>query len=308
LRRHLADVTGATRTRLQSWIEAGQVSVNGATVCRPAARLAAGDEIAVVVQAQPRLTIEPEPGELSVLFEDEHLLAVDKPVGVVAHPTYRHSGGTLLNRLLGRARGWQPDERPSLVNRLDKLTTGIVLVAKTPAVHAALQRVLSSIGSSKEYLTVVYGRVGAARGRIVLALEGARDRRRVIAVTAGGRPSVTEFERLGRVAAPNVGLALLKCRLLTGRRHQIRVHLASNGWPIVGDPVYGQPLASLVADRELSEALAAFRRQALHAWRIRFVHPMTRELLTIEAPVPADLNDLLRVAGLSMTPRSRSAS
>jgi 23S rRNA pseudouridine1911/1915/1917 synthase len=155
---------------------------------------------------------------------------------------------------------------------------------------------------------VVYGRVRAARGRIVLALEGARDRRRVIAVTAGGRPSVTEFERLGRVAAPNVGLALLKCRLLTGRRHQIRVHLASNGWPIVGDPVYGQPLASLVADRELSEALAAFRRQALHAWRIRFVHPMTRELLTIEAPVPADLNDLLRVAGLSMTPRSRSAS
>jgi 23S rRNA pseudouridine1911/1915/1917 synthase len=305
VRRHLADVTGATRTRLQAWIEAGRVSVNGVPVRRPAARLAAGDEIAVVVHAPPRLPVEAEPGELSVLYEDEHLLAVDKPVGVVAHPTYRHARGTLLNRLLGRARDWRPGERPSLVNRLDKLTTGIVIAAKTPVAHAALQRVLSSAGSSKEYLTVVYGRVGMARGRIALGL--GRDRRRVIALTEGGVPSVTDFERLSRVAAPDVGLALLKCRLLTGRRHQIRVHLAARGWPIVGDPDYGRPLASHVVDRGLSDALLGFHRQALHAWRIGFVHPMTREPLTIEAPVPADLQELLRVSGLVVTERARSA-
>jgi 23S rRNA pseudouridine1911/1915/1917 synthase len=299
LRRRLADVAGATRTRLQSWIAGGRVSINAVPVERSSARLAVGDDVAVLVHAPPRLVAVPESGALSVLFEDEHLLAVDKPAGVVAHPTYRHASGTLLNSLLGRAREWRPAERPSLVNRLDKLTSGVVLVAKTAGVHAALQQTLASPRSSKEYLAVVYGRVRAARGRIAVALGRGSDRRRVIAMPEAGSASVTEFERLGRVAAPDVGLALLKCRLLTGRRHQIRVHLAARGWPIVGDPEYGQPLAARVMDRELAGRLAAFQRQALHAWRVALVHPMTREPLSIEAPCPDDLAALLSVTGLS---------
>ncbi len=165
---------------------------------------------------------------------------------------------------------------------------------------------MSSADAEKSYLAVVYGRVNTARGEIDLRLTRDRqDRRRVVASGEAGRASLTRFERLARVAAPRVGLALLACRLVTGRTHQIRVHLAARGWPIVGDPTYGTPGWSRIADPALGAALRAFPRQALHAWRIAVRHPVTRDRLTIEAPVPRDLDELLIAAGLA--DRFRSA-
>jgi 23S rRNA pseudouridine1911/1915/1917 synthase len=301
LRRHLAGVETATRTRVQQWIESGQVTVNGTPVRRVAARAALGDVVTVVVpDGAPRPAMGAEDVGLAVLHEDDHLLAIDKPAGVVVHPTYRHAAGTMLNAILWHARGWPATHRPSLVGRLDKLTSGILIVAKTAAVNAALQRAMASSRAEKSYLAMVYGRVNAARGEIAFRLARDRsDRRKVVASTTVGAPSLTRFERLARVAAPRAGLSLLHCRLTTGRTHQIRVHLAARGWPVVGDQKYGEPRWSAVTEATLAAALRAFPRQALHAWRLAFVHPVTGAHLAIEAPVPRDLDDLLTVTGLS---------
>ena len=290
LRRHLAGLETATRTRIQSWIEEGLVTINGSAVRRVASRLAAGDSVTVLLPpvALPR-AIAADDTRVEILYEDEHLLAVNKPAGVVAHPTHAHAGGTLLNALIGRARNWPAGYRPSLVNRLDKLTSGVVLVAKTPAVHAALQRVLATPAADKTYLAVVYGRP-PLRGTIDLRLrrDGA-DRRRVVASATLGTPSVTRFERSSQArVGPGLSLSVLRCRLVTGRTHQIRVHLASSGWPIVGDPVYGEARWRDVTDDALMELLRTFSRQALHAWRLAFPHPFGGHRVSIEAPLPMD--------------------
>jgi 23S rRNA pseudouridine1911/1915/1917 synthase len=298
LRRHLANVDTATRTRVQAWIENGQVTVNGTAVRRVAARAARGDVMAVALPcAAPRIAMAAEDVRFDVLYEDDHLLALDKPAGVVVHPTYKHPKGTVMNALLWHARAWPATQRPSLVGRLDKLTSGIIVVAKTAAVHAALQR--TSISSEKDYLAVVYGRMNVAGGQIDLRLgRDCSDRRRVVASATVGAPSLTRFERLARVAAPRAGLSLLRCRLATGRTHQIRVHLAARGWPLVGDPAYGEPRWSQVIDPALAATLQAFPRQALHAWRVAITHPVTHDRLLLEAPVPHDLEGLLTASGL----------
>jgi 23S rRNA pseudouridine1911/1915/1917 synthase len=300
LRRHLRDVAGATRTRLQAWIENGQVAINGRPIRRAAARAALGDRIAIALpEAKVRQRMTAERVALEVLYEDECLLAIDKPAGMVVHPAYKNATGTAMNALLWRARDWPAETRPSIVGRLDKLTSGVVVVAKTAAMHAALQRALTANDAQKDYLAMVYGRVNVARGRIDLPLAKDRRSRRTIVTSAeAGAASMTRFERLARVPAPRAGLSLLRCSLRTGRAHQIRVHLAARGWPIVGDPVYGEPRWNQVVDAELAQVLRAFPRQALHARRVAFAHPTTRDWLVIDAPVPRDLAGLLTAAGL----------
>ncbi len=292
---------------MQRWIEDGRVSVNGRPVRRVSARTAVGDRVAISLpDAPPRAAMAAEDASLDVIFEDDHLMAIDKPAGLVVHPTYRHSTGTLMNALLGIARGWPSPQRPSLVSRLDKLTSGIVVVAKNAASHAALQRAMASNEGEKDYLAVVYGRVNVARGEIDLRLARDRgDRRRVLASATIGAESLTRFVRLARVAAPREGLSLLRCRLATGRTHQIRVHLAARGWPLVGDPTYGEPRWARVDDPQLAATLRAFPRQALHAWRVAFTHPVTRARLTLEAPLPPDLAALLDETKLALPPSSQ---
>ncbi len=164
-----------------------------------------------------------------------------------------------MNALLGRARTWPAHQRPSLVSRLDKLTSGIVVVAKDAAAHAGLQRAMAMDDCEKDYLALVYGRVNVARGEIDLRLaKDRRDHRRVAASATYGAESLTRFVRLARAPAPRVGLSLLRCRLATGRTHQIRVHLAARGWPLVGDPMYGEPRWSDVDDPELAATLRRF--------------------------------------------------
>jgi 23S rRNA pseudouridine1911/1915/1917 synthase len=303
LRRHLAGLESATRNRVQTWIDAGTVSINGHAVRRVATRVAAGDVLTVdipdsALQGSPALFPDNRP--LEILFEDDQFLAVNKPAGVVVHPTHAHPSGTLMNALARHAETWRAFERPSIVGRLDKLTSGLVLVAKTGAIHATLQRVLAQRDASKDYLALVYGRVGSIRGKIDLRLRrDPTDRRRVIASSTAGAASLTHFERLEAVAVPRVGLALLRCRLVTGRTHQIRVHLLARGWPIVGDPIYGEPRFTRIIDTTLAATLRAFSRPALHAWRLSFKHPVTMAEIDLEAPLPEDMRGLLHAAGMN---------
>ena len=206
----------------------------------------------------------------SILYDDDDLFAVDKPAGLVVHPTYRNREGTLLDAL-------PPGSR--VVTRLDKLTSGVVVVAKDARAHAALQRALASPDAEKLYLAIVRGAPPAAGIVDAPLAHDPSDRRRRI-VSAGGAASVTEFETIERGRGQCGEAALLRCRLRTGRRHQVRVHLASRGWPILGDAVYGG-------------AVDGMTRHALHAWRVSFVHPATRMRVTIEAPAPQDFCSLL---------------
>jgi len=233
--------------------------------------------------------------EVTPLYEDDALLIVDKPAGVVVHPAYKNKENTLLDALQWRARDWPVGTRPSIVGRLDKQTTGIVVIAKTAELHAALQRTLASAASEKVYLAIVYGCVDAPRGEIDAPLGfDPVDRRRIV-VTPGGWRSLTQFETIASLDAPRAGLSLLRCRLVTGRRHQLRVHLASRGWPIVGDEKYGEPRWRDIDDPALAALTRDCPRQALHASRIAFAHPTTGARVVVEAAIPGDLDALLQV-------------
>jgi 23S rRNA pseudouridine1911/1915/1917 synthase len=211
---------------------------------------------------------------LEILFEDECFIAIDKPAGLVVHPTYKNPDGTLLDELRAR----EPEITLSLVGRLDKLTSGIVVVAKSAVLHAAMQKAWPD--AEKEYLAVVHGCVAPVRGEIDLPLgTDPADRRRRI-VRADGASCLTRYARLEYDSTSD--RSLVQCRLATGRTHQIRVHLAARGWPIVGDAVYG-------------EAVPAFPRHALHAWRLALAHPRSGRRLQIEAPAPAALTSQLHV-------------
>ena len=301
IRRHLTGVDAVSRTRVQAWIAEGRVALNGATVRRPSERAAYGDRLEVARPAGPARA--PMMAErtgfdlLQILYEDNDLLVLDKPVGVVVHPTYRHPGGTIMNGLLWYAREWPAGSRPALVGRLDKDTSGLLLVAKSRVALAALQRLTSCGAAQKDYLAVAYGAATPARGTIDVPLApDPRDRRRMTP-SAAGAASLTTFERLARVEAPRVGLSLLRCRLGSGRRHQIRAHLAARGWPIVGDRVYGDARWQAIDDPALAAVLRDFPRQALHAWRLSFRQPFTGRPIDLEAKIPIDIAPLVEIFG-----------
>jgi 23S rRNA pseudouridine1911/1915/1917 synthase len=313
--RHFAGLPGLSRSQLQGWIAAGRVRVNGAVIRRAAGRLGLGDELEVELPGPPpsRRRARPlaaQPMPLAILYEDEHLLALDKPAGLVVHPTGRYRDGTLVNALawhLGDGAAAAGAVRPGLVHRLDRETSGVLLVAKSRAAHAGLARAIKARALQKDYLAVVYGSPPLPRGRIELRLlRDPLDRRRVAASRTEGRSAATLYELLAETCCPGRGddggragwLSLLRCRLVTGRTHQIRVHLAALGLPIVGDPLYGEPRHRGIADPALAAVCRDFPRQALHAWRLALRHPVTGEVLALEAPLPADLGRLLRAAGL----------
>ena len=303
LLRHLRrDERAISRNRIQKWIDAGDVLVNGAPPSRASWRVQAGDDVQVrVPQRQPRSRPAAQAMNLEVLYEDDDLLALNKPAGLVVHPSYKNAGGTLMNGVLERAKAWPDGSRPGLLGRLDKLTSGVVLIAKRPAVHAALQRAMDARRIDKDYAAIVWGRPSPVRGTIDLALDrDPWDRRRITVTDRGGQPSVTKYERLATNGGNHAGLppfSLVRCRLITGRTHQIRVHLLARGWPIAGDAVYGRKRQG--ADPTPVEEVAfAFPRQALHAWRLSLRHPRTNTPLEIVAPLPLDMQTL--AAALSL--------
>jgi 23S rRNA pseudouridine1911/1915/1917 synthase len=217
---------------------------------------------------------QPEEGPLTIIYEDDWMLVADKPPGLVVHPTYKNTSGTLLNAVLWHVRN-RPGVQPGILTRLDKGTSGLVVIALTPAVHAVMQKDAAAGRTSKQYLALVRGAPEPAQGRIVLALaRDLNDRRRVI-VAPEGAPCETRYDVLSNHGAHST----IRCELVTGRTHQIRVHLAGRGWPILGDPVYGEP------DTRIA-------RQALHAWRVKLPHPITRQPIEFEAPLPDDMRAL----------------
>jgi 23S rRNA pseudouridine1911/1915/1917 synthase len=270
--RRIREVSGISRARVQSWIKAGLVSVGETPAARPSIRVREGADIHVTLPRACRLREQPqpEPVPLDVLYEDEHLMALNKPAGMVVHPSYRNTRGTLLNGVLWHLREHET-ARPGLVSRLDKNTSGVVLVALSPGTHERIQRDARAGQVLKQYLAIVRGTPRPREGVITLPLRhDPVDRRRMAVAEAGtGAPSETRY----RVIAEKDGCALVQCELVTGRTHQIRVHLSACGWPLVGDAVYGGDSAA---------------RHALHACRIAFPHPVTRTPVQIEAPVPPD--------------------
>jgi 23S rRNA pseudouridine1911/1915/1917 synthase len=285
--------TDLSRSRLQAFILEGRVRVNGAPA-RASQRLHEGDQVEVELP-DPAVSgpLEAEAWPLSVVWEDEDVLVLDKPAGLVVHPGAGVERGTLVNALLHHAPGIRSvggAVRPGIVHRLDRDTSGLMVVAKTGRAHRALVEAIKRREVRRIYLALVWGDPRGDRGEIELPVgRDPRHRKRMAVVEHGGRPALTRW-----TAEERFGVAtLLRVRLETGRTHQIRVHLASARHPVVGDPVYGgRPKRQLSIDaRERSIAadlLTCLPRQALHACELSFAHPVTGESRTFESPLPGD--------------------
>lgn len=290
-----------SRSRIQKLVAEGAVRINGA-VPKRSHMVRAGEEVSVDVPAPREVALEAEDIPLAILYEDEHLIAIDKPPGLVVHPAPGHSSGTLVNALLHHVRdlaGIGGEVRPGIVHRLDRDTSGVLLVAKTDLAHQLISRQMRNRTLRKEYLALVAGVPRVRKGEVSLAVgRDPRDRKKMKAfrATAGEPPAGARDARtLYEIEREwfEMGLTLLRCRLVTGRTHQIRVHLAASGLPVVGDPTYGNARFPRVRNSELKQKLTAFPRQALHAERVAFHHPATQEVLEIVAPLPPDFAALL---------------
>ncbi|QWT49240.1 23S rRNA pseudouridine(1911/1915/1917) synthase RluD [Azospira inquinata] len=272
-----------SRNRLQSWIKAGQVRLDGQEVREPRYKLRGGEALVVEEGPDERQTaLQPEPIPLDVVYEDQTLMVINKPAGLVVHPGSGNWSGTLLNALLYHDPRLANVPRAGIVHRLDKDTSGLLVVAKTLAAQTDLVRQLQARTVKREYLALAQGVLD--RGGVVDAPIGRHPTQRTrMAVVANGRPARTHFRIVERFPR----CTLVECSLETGRTHQIRVHLASLGHPLVGDPVYA---------RGRNGGAPAFPRQALHARRLGLIHPDTRAPMVWKVPLPEDMAELL--AGL----------
>ncbi len=276
-----------SRSAAQRLIDAGHVTVDGAVKAKRHA-LAGGETIAVDAPEAAAPAPAAPPAAFTVAYEDDHLLVVDKPPGVVVHPARGHADGTLVQALAGRVAGGDDPERPGVVHRLDRDTSGLLVLARDEPTHAALKAALARRDLVREYLALVEGRPPARSGTIDAPL--GRDRRvrtRRSSDTDEPRPAVTHFEVERALPADT----LLRVRLETGRTHQIRAHLLAIGHPVAGDPEYGAP------------GRHGLRRQFLHAARLAFPHPVTGAAVDVRSPLPADLATALARAESGPDPR-----
>jgi 23S rRNA pseudouridine1911/1915/1917 synthase len=279
-----------SRVRLQRWISAGAVLLDGRVV-RSRARLVGGERVRVHAEFPADEAVEAEAIALRVVYQDAALLVIDKPAGLVVHPGAGNPRHTLQNALLAHDAGLATVPRAGLIHRLDKDTSGLLIVARTPETHVQLVRMLQGREIARGYLALSLG-LPTAGGTIDEPIGRHRSQRTRMAVRRDGREAVTHY----RIEERFRGHALLRVRLETGRTHQIRVHLAHAGYPIVGDPVYGGRRRQVAgAGAALRTALGGFRRQALHAQRLALNHPVTGRHHTFEAPLPADFAALLAV-------------
>lgn len=287
LARHLPQFS---RGRIQHWIEAGRVQVDG--VLAHAKSAVFGDEQAIVLPqvAPEEMAFVPEPMDLAIVFEDASILVINKPAGLVVHPGAGNWSGTLLNGLLHYNLGLSGVPRAGIVHRLDKDTSGLMVIAKTLEAHTDLVRQLQARTVTRQYMALVWGTpqingtVDAPIGR------HPRDRLKMAVISnANAKPAMTHYRRLGVGQLGSRVVSLMQCQLETGRTHQIRVHMQSLGFPLVGDATYGKPHLADV-----------FSRQALQAWKLGLVHPTTRQPCTWQVPLAADFAALLRTAGIEL--------
>ena len=317
LDRWLSGWTELSRARIRTLVEHGEVRADGDIVRKVTAKVREGVEYAVHVPPPVDDTPQPQDIPLAVLFEDEHLIVLDKPSGLVVHPAPGSPDGTLVNALLHHARGSLSGiggvMRPGIVHRLDKDTSGVMVVAKSDKAHRGLAKQFANHSLERAYQCLVRGRPNPREGTVVSRLARSPHDRKKMAVVKGtlgnlegsdhGRHAVTHYRTLrgfGQKRGASVGtpkVAELECRLKTGRTHQIRVHMSHIGAPLLGDPLYGNYRQFLSdtseAEERVRDAVAAFKRQALHARLLGFVHPVTKEEMRFETEPPADYRTLV---------------
>jgi len=282
--RFLADrLSDLSRSRIQTLIDEGYVTVNDALCNNKKDLIKAGDRIQLTTPTATPLDLIAQEIPLDILYEDEHLIVINKPAGLVVHPAAGHSDGTLVNALLAHCQelsGINGTQRPGIVHRLDKDTSGAMVVAKSDRAHQDLQAQIQSKSAKREYFGIVRGVPKGESGVIDAPIARHKSDRKKMAVIEDGRKAITHWqikERLGHYT-------LVKFDLETGRTHQIRVHSAYMGWAIAGDPVYGYP------NKEVSQYLSG---QALHAWKLTFTHPISGEIIENTAPLPEGFEKLL---------------
>ena len=304
--RFLADAIGSlSRTRVKSLIEAGAVRRDGALLRNPADPVRPGEHFALQRPTPVAATPLPQAIPFTILYEDADLLVLDKPAGLVVHPAPGNEDGTLVNALLAHCGDSLPgiggEKRPGIVHRLDKDTSGVMVVAKTEPALAALSATFAARDLDRRYIALVWGVPTPASGTIEGDIgRDPRDRKRMAVVPGKGKPAMTSYETLRTWFA---AVALLRCKLATGRTHQIRVHLGEAGHPLVGDPVYLRrvPAAAKAVDPSRRGALLDFPRQALHASTLAFKHPRTGQPLAFATEMPADFRALVDILDANAT-------
>lgn len=278
-----------SRTLIKDWIDKGQVTLNGAEA-KGKMRVRGGDIVSVIPQEKPEPDWEAEAIPLNVVYEDGSVLVINKPAGLVVHPGAGNTSSTLLNALLHHAPALKALPRAGILHRLDKETTGLLIIAKTEAALKNLTAQLKSRSLSREYQAIVYGGF-ISGGKIDAPIDRNPLQRKRMAVVDTGKEAVTHY----RIMEKYRGITRLKVKLETGRTHQIRVHMAHIRHPIVGDPVYGRMQRIKGMSDELKNCIRQFKRQALHAFEIGFEHPDTKEWMTFTADLPEDMQHLIEV-------------
>ncbi len=287
-------VENATRTKVQEAIEKGEVLVNQKKV-KASYKIIPADVISIHLSLPEPPEVLPEKISLEIVYEDDYLLVVNKPAGMVTHPAYKNYSGTLVNALLHHTQLSQPHPmRPGIVHRLDKDTSGLLVVAKDEATHHKLAKQFSNKTTQREYYAIVWGIFKEKKGTITAPLGRSKSDRKKVAVIAEGKNAITEYEVLEQFDY----LALLKLHLKTGRTHQIRVHLAHIHHPVFGDPTYGgrNSLWNGLEGKRKAEAknlLEIISRQALHARLLGFIHPITEKEMHFESELPKDMSEVL---------------
>ncbi len=277
-----------SRSRLSGWVKSGQVQVDGCCLS-PASKVGGGERVELLVSAEPVECWEPQDIPLNIVYEDDAILVVDKPAGLVVHPAAGNRDGTLLNALLHHAPELARVPRAGIVHRLDKLTSGLLVVARDVTSHIRLVEQLQARTVTRRYCAVVVG-VMPAGGVVEAPIGRHRTDRKRMTVTERGKEAISHY----RVTERFAGHSLIEVRLETGRTHQIRVHMAHIRYPLVGDAVYGGRLRiPSGCGRELAERLRGFKRQALHAGRLGIFHPVTGEAMEWRAALPDDLAQLI---------------
>ncbi len=289
----LSEETELTRSAIQKLIENGDVTVSGKTVAKNY-KLRQGDAIAFLLPEPVDLEAEPENIPLDIVFEDSDIIIVNKPQGMVVHPAAGHGTGTLVNALLHHAKGRLSAingvVRPGIVHRIDKDTSGILVVAKTNEAHLSLAEQIKEHSVTREYFAIAHGRFRETEFTVDKAIDRhPKDRKKMAVSTSGGRRAVTHV----KVITQYQDCALVRCRLETGRTHQIRVHLASLGHPVAGDPVYG-----LKADRLTKKF--SLKGQLLHAALLGFMHPKTKEYMEFSAALPPHFQEVVNALDLTL--------
>ena len=283
-----------SRSFLARLVDDGLVRVDAKPATKTSQRVEQGQRVSIEVPDAAPSSAESQELPLTVLHQDEDIVVIDKPAGLVVHPAAGHPDQTLVNALLFHVKdlsGIGGELRPGIVHRLDKDTSGVMLIAKHDEAHRKLTANWNTDAVQKEYVAIVYGTPSSTRGTVDAPIgRDPRDRKRMAVVT-DGRRAVTDYELVERMRHTS----LLRCRLRTGRTHQIRVHMKHLGHPIVGDPVYSGPQWRGIPDKKVQRVIAAFTRQALHAARLTFAHPRTGRSMSLEAPLPPDLRELLEV-------------